>query len=67
VKVVRLDDPRAGFGRRKLRAPEHCQIIGQSRKVAPHVFHTTRVPGTTGDASEMVMKNARENMELRQK
>ena len=40
---------------------------GQSRKVAPQVLQTTRVPGTTGSASDMVAKTTRERLELRKK
>ena len=66
MKVVRLDDPKVGFGRCKSLAPGHSHIIGQSRKVAPQVLQTTRVPGATGNASEIVVKQAWANMEIRQ-
>ena len=34
VQVIRLDDARAGFGRRRSPAPGHSQTIGISRKAA---------------------------------
>ena len=59
VKVVRLDDPKAGFGRRASPAPGTYQLHKTSRKISPPVTMTPRVPGTTGDASRMVEKRRR--------
>jgi hypothetical protein len=65
VKVIRLDDGRAGFGRRRSLAPGHAQVTGQSRKAASHDLYTTRVPGTTVSASDMVSNMTKERLELR--
>ena len=66
VRVVRLDDPKAGFGRRASHASGSYQSLKQSRKGSPPKTMTPRVPGTTGDASRMVEKKAKEKMEYRQ-
>ena len=65
VKVVRLGDPKAGFGRRASPAPGKYQLRKTSRKISPPVTMTPRVPGTTGDASRMVENKAKEKMEYR--
>ena len=67
VQVLRLDDPKAGFGRRASPASGSYQLLKQSRKVSPPKTMTPRVPGTTGDACRMVEKKAKEKMEYRQK
>ena len=59
LKVVRLGDPKAGFGRRASPAPGTYQLHKTSRKVSPPVTMTPRVPGTIGDASRMVEKKAK--------
>ena len=66
VKVVRLDDPKVGFGRRASPTPGSYQLLKTSRKVSPPATMTPRVPGTTGDAIRMVEKKAKEKMEYRQ-
>ena len=48
VKVVRLGDPKAGFGRRAFSAPGKYQLHKTRRKISPPVTMTPRVPGTTG-------------------
>ena len=62
--MIRVDDGRAGFGRRRSPAPGHSQTIGQSRKSAPHALNTTRVPGTTINASDLVSTKSKERLEL---
>ena len=64
VKIIRLDDAGAGFGRRRSPAPGHSQIAGQSRKAAHPELRTARVPGTTVSASDLVSRT-KERMELR--
>ena len=59
MRVVRLDDPKAGFGRRACSALGKYQLQKTSRKISPPVTMTPRVPGTTGDASRMVEKKAK--------
>ena len=63
----RLDDPKAGFGRRASPASGSYQLLKQSRKVSSPKTMTPRVPGTTGDACRMVEKKAKEKMVYRQK
>ena len=67
MKVVRLDDPKAGCGRRASPAPGTYQLHKTSRKVSPLITMTPRVPGTTGGASRMAEKKAKEKMEYRQR
>ena len=42
------------------------RLQDKAEKVAPQVIQSTRVPGTAGNASEMIVRKARANMELRQ-
>jgi hypothetical protein len=65
VKVIRLDDAKAGFGRRRSLAPGHSQTIGISRKAAHPELVAARVPGTTVSASDLVSRKTREIIELR--
>ena len=67
MKVIRLDDAKAGFGRRRSLAPGHSQIIGLSRKVAHLELVVARVPGTTVNASDLVSRQTKERLELRSK
>ena len=67
MKVIRLDDTRAGFGRRRSPAPGHSQTIGISRKVAHLELVAARVPGTTVSASDLVSRRKKERLELRSK
>ena len=46
---------------------QDTQIAGQSRQAATHDLYTTRVPGTTVSASDMVLNRTKERLELRQK
>ena len=64
--MIRLDDGRVGFGRRRSLAAGHSQTIGQSRKAAAHDLYTARIPGTTVSASDMESKKTKERLELRQ-
>ena len=67
VKVIRLDDGRAGFGRRRSPALGHSQTIGQGRKSGHQELHTTGVLGTPVSASDLVSKKMKERLELRRK
>ena len=67
VKVVRLADPKAGFGRRKSPAPGEYQLLNQSRKQSPPQTMIQRVPGTTVNACKLVERKAMENIEFWQK
>ena len=64
VKIIRLDEAGAGFGRRRSPAPGHPQTTGQSRKAAHQELRTSRIPGTTVSASDLVART-QERMELR--
>ena len=66
IRVIRMSDPKAGFGRRSSPAPGSSQLLKQSRKTSPVRIQSERIPGTTGPASEMVAKKATERMEYRQ-
>ena len=66
-RVMRLDDGRAGFGRRRSPEPGPCQTIGLSRKSAHQELHTTRAPGTSVSASDLVSRKTNERIELGQK
>ena len=65
--MVRLADPKAGF--RPVQVTCAWNIAGTASKpeVSLHVIQTTRVPGTTWNAREVVTKKAREHIEFRQK
>ena len=67
VRVVRLSDPRVGFGRRRSPAPGKLQELKQGRKDSPPRIFTTRVAGTTGGASDLISKKACEEFAFRQK
>ena len=67
MKVIRLDDARAGFGRRRSLAPGHSHTIGLSRKAAHLELVAARVPGTTVSASDLVSRKTKERLELRAK
>ena len=65
MKVIRLDDARAGFGRRHSPAPGHSHTIGMSRKIAHPELVAARVPGTAVSASDLVFRKTNEILELR--
>ena len=66
VRVVRLSDPQVGFGRRRSPAPGKPRELKQGRKGSPPNIFTTRVAGTTGSASDLINRKAREKLAFRQ-
>ena len=66
VRVVRLSDAKAGFGQRRSPAPGKQQELKQGRKGSPPKIFTTRAAGTTGSASDLIIKKAREKLAFRQ-
>ena len=66
VNIIRLDDSKVGFGRRRSPAPGHSQTTGLGRKAPRLELVAARVPGTTVSASDLVSLT-KEKLELRAK
>ena len=64
MKIIRLADAKAGFGRRRSFAPGHSHTIGISRKAAHPELVAARVPGTTVSASDLVSRKTKERLAL---
>ncbi len=67
MNIIRLDDSKAGFGRRRSPARGHSQTIGIGRKTAHPELVVARIPGTTVSASDLVSRKIKERLELRAK
>ena len=64
VRVARLSDPKAGFGRRRSPAPGKPQELKQSRKDSPPKIFTTRFAVKTRSASDFISRKARERQSV---
>ena len=56
VKVVRLGDPKVGFGRRESLAPGSSQFATQNRKASPPAILTPKMPGATEPATGLISR-----------